>query len=139
MMDKVEIVGVDTSDSTQYQIYAWSWNEHFIQKGTQDYSGNKQLLITKFSVDPTSRARKILNVFVANPELPIEQQLKENGFPASIIDEYFTNQSENVERIRIQALTKKATDKYSLFKEHIYTPDTTLIVDSLPIVDSLTQ
>jgi hypothetical protein len=65
----IEIVGIDTSDSSQYQIFAWSWNEQFIQKNNQDYSGNKQLLITKFTIDPTSRAKKVINVFIANPEI----------------------------------------------------------------------
>lgn len=133
----IEIVGIDTSDSNSYQIFAWSWNEQFIQKSTQDYSGNKQLLITKFTVDPTTRAKKVLNVFIVNPEVPIEEQLLENGFPKILIEQYFTNQSENIERIRIQALTKKATDKFNLYKEHVYTPDTNIVIDSLPKLDSL--
>jgi hypothetical protein len=132
----IEIVGIDTSDSSQYQIFAWSWNEQFIQKNNQDYSGNKQLLITKFTIDPISRAKKVIKVFIANPEIPIEEQLVENGFPKTIIDQYFTNQSENIETIRIQALTKKATEKYSLYKEHTYTPDTNIVINSLPL-DSL--
>lgn len=134
----VEIVAMDTTDSLQYQIYAWSWNEHFIQKNEQDYSGNKQLLISKFTIDPTTRARKVIKAFIANPEIPLETQLVENGFPQSIIDQYFIGQSENIERIRIKALTQKATDKYNLYKEHIYTPDSTIVIDSLPIIDTTT-
>lgn len=134
----VEIVGIDTSDSNQYQVYAWSWNEQFIQKNNQDYSGNKKLLITKFTVDPNTRAKKITKAFIANPEIPIETQLIENGFPVELINEYFIDQSKNIETIRIQALTKKATDKFNLYKEKVYTPDSTIVIelDSVPIIDS---
>lgn len=137
----VEIVGMDITDSNQYIIYAWSWTEQFIQKNNQDYSGNKQLLITKFTIDPTTRAKKIIKAFIANPEIPIEAQLIENGFPLELVQLYFIDQSNNIETIRIKALTKKATDKFNLFKEKIYTPDSTIVIelDSLPIVDSLTQ
>ena len=137
----VEIVGIDTSDSNLYQIYAWSWSEQFIQKNNQDYSGNKQLLIAKFTIDPTTRAKKVMNVFIANPEIPIEEQLTENGFPTQLIKEYFINQSNNIETIRIKALTKKATDKLNLYKENVYTPDSSIVIeiDNLPVVDSLVK
>ena len=89
-------------------------------------------------MNPTTRAKKISNVFIADSEIPIEQQLVENGFPEKIIEEYFIGQSENIITIRLQALTKKAMDKYALYKEHIYTPDSNIVIDSLPIIDSIT-
>lgn len=133
----VEIVAIDTSDSTRFYVYAWSWSEHFIQNNNKDYRGNNHLLITKFTVDPTSRAKKIMEVFIADSETPIEEQLIQNGFPEKIIEQYFTGQSENIITIRLQALTKKARDKYNLYKEHVYTPETNFAIDTMPTLDTL--
>lgn len=126
----VEIVGIDTSDAHQYQIYAWSWNEHFLIKNGNTFSGNKRLTISRFTIDPSTRANKILEVYIPNEELPIAEQLAEKDFPESIVEGYFIKQAESVERIRIQALTKKATDKYQLYLSKAYVSQTDVFDDS---------
>ncbi len=133
----VEIVGIDTSDSHRYQIYAWSWSEHFMTQNKKAFSGSKKLLITRFTMNPSSRANKILQVYIPNEEQPIDEQLTLEQFPEKIIDSYFTKQAESVERIRIQALNKKATEKYKLYlsdayatQTDVFTEDTTSVTDT---------
>lgn len=135
----VEIVGIDTSDAHRYLIYAWSWNEHFLIKNGNAFSGNKKLTISRFAIDPSTRANKILDVYLPNEELPIAEQLAEQGFPENLVENYFTKQAESVEKIRIQALTKKATDKYQLYLSKAYVTQTDIFGDSISSTGDSTQ
>lgn len=133
----VEIIGIDTSDTHRYQIYAWSWSEHFMNKNGQSFSGNKKLLITRFTIDPSSRANKIIQVYIPNEELPIEEQLTTEKFPEKITDSYFTKQSESIEKVRIQALNKKAKEKYKLYLSDAYTTQTDVFTeDTISVIDT---
>lgn len=133
----VEIVGIDTSDASRYQVYTWSWNEHFLNKDGKVYSGNKKLLITRFTIDPSTRANRIIEVYIPNEALSILDQLTELSFPEKLIDTYFTKQTENTERLRIQALTKKATDKYQLFLANAYVTQKDVYIKDSQTIDSL--
>ena len=135
----VEIVGIDTSESSQYQIYAWAWNEHFILRSKKAYSGEKNLIIARFTVDPRSRANHITEVFLADPELPIQAQLEEQGFPSSLINTYFAHQPESTERARIKALAQKATTKYNLFLDKAYISRDDVIKDTIESSDTLSE
>lgn len=123
----VEIVGIDTSNMDSIKVYAWAWNEHFVEKNNKSYSGNKKLLISRFTINPVNRKLLITDVFIPEEDHPLEEQLEAEKFPKSIIETYFTKQPENVEKIRIQALTQKATAKYKLYQKNIFKPDTSKV------------
>lgn len=125
----IEIVGIDTTDKSNLLIYAWAWNEHYLLRDDQAFSGNKQLLITKLELDATSRNYEIQKSFIPHPDSSLTQQLEESDFPSFLIKKYFTKQSQKVEEIRIQALSKKAHDKYKIYLNNNFpldhqTPDT---------------
>lgn len=126
----VEIVGIDTSNIDSVKVYAWAWSEQFVERNQQSYSGAKKLLITKFVIDASTRKKQILDVFIPNEDLPIDEQLESQEFPENIIEQYFTKQPESVERIRIQALTQKAKDKFLLYQKSIYIPDTSIVINT---------
>lgn len=132
----VEIVGIDTSNIDSIKIYAWAWNEHFVQKNNKSYSGNKKLLISRFTINQSNRNLVITDVFIPHEDQPIEDQLEQQLFPENIIESYFTKQPENVERIRIQALTQKATAKYKLYMKNIYKPDTSKVYQEDSVASS---
>lgn len=124
----VEIVGIDTADAENYKIYAWVWNEHFVQKEGQLYAGSQKLLIASFLMDATKRKLEIKDVFTPNENLGIEDQLVENGFPEVLIEKYFVKQTAQVEKVRIQALAQKAKDKFRLYLDESYKIDSTLVI-----------
>lgn len=111
----VEIVGVDTTDKQNIAIYAWVWNEHFLIKDSQAYSGNKKLAIGRFIIDGSSRDYKISDVYFPDPDAPLVEQLEEEKIPSILIQTYFSKQSAGVEKIRIEALSQKAKDKFNLY------------------------
>lgn len=118
----VEIVGIDTSNPQQYKVYAWAWSQLFIKKDGQYYAGQKKLLISRFTVDAISRDHPVQKAYFPDEEQPIQEQLEQQQFPETLIDEYFTNQSEQVERLRIQSLSEKANDKFRLYLDNAYIP-----------------
>jgi|SRR5690554_5261560 len=111
----VEIVGIDTTDQQNILVYTWAWNEHFLIKDNQAYSGNKKLTIARFTLDGSSRELKISDVYTPDENAPLLEQLTEENVPQKLIQTYFAKQSSGVEKIRIQALSKKAKDKFNLY------------------------
>ncbi len=128
----VEIVGIDTTEKSQTIIYAWTWVEHFIFKDSLIFSGNKTLSIAKFAMNIISRDFSVVTLFTPDEETPIAEQLREEGFPETLIKTYFVRQPESIEKIRIQALADKAKDKYNLYLQKSYHP---VPVDTLQVTD----
>ena len=120
----IEIVGIDTQDVDLYKIYAWFWNEHFISKNSKIYSGNKKLSIARFSIQPSTVAKKIDEVYIPIDTISLKEQLSKEQFPQKMVETYFLQQHNNVEQLRILALSNKSKKKFELYLKNSYqTPE----------------
>lgn len=120
----VEIVGIDTSVADTQAIYAWCWVQNFKIIDQKPVQNKGDFLLARFEVLPTGRGFLVERAFIPDPDKPLDDQLEESEFPESLVKEYFLNQKNNIELDRIRILSEKAREKYRMYLDNAYIPDT---------------
>jgi hypothetical protein len=119
----VEIVGIDTSIADTQSVYAWCWVQDFKIIDQKPLQNKGDFLLARFKVLPTGRGYVVKNIFIPDPDKPLDDQLEENAFPERLMKDYFLNQKKNIELDRIRILSEKARDKYQMYLDKAYIPD----------------